>query len=254
MMSPSTLGMLYVKCAGKATSRLSRGWILLPLSAVAYVVFAFAASLFSNLGMLGGLLVGLLSLVLLTLYYGWLQAVTAGERLSLESARNFDGDLFSGILNVAFFLFPASISIQLLSINPEGAGIAACASLALVVLCNPIPELIYRERTTGLEAIVASFRFVQEHWIEWFLPVLILGAPLFLFDLSQALLILSNSDQFMPMHRIMFAVGIHFGGTQFFGVLLAVVICNWFMCFRAELFDALSTRSGRAHDFSARAG
>jgi hypothetical protein len=221
---------------------------------VAYGAYALAVSLFGGLGMVGGLIIGLISLALLTFYYGWLRAATARERLTVMSAQLFDGDLFNGILNVAFFYFPASLAIEILGKNPETVGVAACASLALIILGNPLPEVIYREGTTGIEALVSSFRFVQENWIAWFLPAILLAAPLLLMDLAQMLVILHKSDQFLPMHGVMLAVGIHFGGTILFGIPLAIVMCTWFMFFRAELFTELNTHSSRARKYMAQSG
>jgi hypothetical protein len=52
----------------------------------------------------------------------------------------------------------------------------ALTMMELIVL-NAAPEVIYLKRSSGgIETIQRSFSFLQENWIEWFLPnVLILG-------------------------------------------------------------------------------
>lgn len=245
---------LYIQCSRLATTQLARSWLILPASGAALGAYILAQYLFGGLGMVGSLLVGIVSLLLLTLYYGWIRAAADRERVSRESLLHFDGALFNDILNVAFFLFPASLSISLLAQRPESQGLAACGSLALLILCNPIPEMIHRARVSGLEAIVESFKFVQQNWLVWFLPVVILASPLIFVDLATVLMILSSSDQFIPMHRLLTGVGLEITGHQGLGLLVAVIVCNWFMLFRAALFMELSNRSDRARRFRAQAG
>ena len=59
----------------------------------------------------------------------------------------------------------------------------------MFILLNPVPELIYQGRASGLELISASYNFIVENWIEWLMPNIILfAAGYFLLDFFESLL------------------------------------------------------------------
>jgi hypothetical protein len=60
--------------------------------------------------------------------------------------------------------------------------------LLLFILLNPAPEVIYQVRhDSPLDVIRESYEFVLENWVEWFLPLAVVIAPLglsFFFGIS----------------------------------------------------------------------
>jgi hypothetical protein len=53
---------------------------------------------------------------------------------------------------------------------PQGAVIALCLNILILVLFNAVPELIYLGHHSLLSLLSESYRFVAENWIEWFPP------------------------------------------------------------------------------------
>ena len=50
-----------------------------------------------------------------------------------------------------------------------------CIQIAVFVLLNPVPEFIYRSRTSGPELLSASYNFIVENWVEWLTPNIVLA-------------------------------------------------------------------------------
>ena len=178
MIAPKALLSLYHAALKKSFEHLVRNWLLLPLSVAAYLVYQLALAFLAPLGFGGGLLLGLVSLLLLTLYYGWLRAAANNERLRRGAILTFDYPLFSAILSVAFLLFPLSLIVHALIQSNDMVAFGMCLNLAIIILFNPVPEMVYRGEREGLEALAESYRFVLENWLEWFIPLVVVGTPI----------------------------------------------------------------------------
>ncbi len=72
--------------------------------------------------------------------------------------------------------------------HPNGPLVTSAVFLLLFILLNPAPEVMYQVRhDSPLEVIRESYEFILENWIEWFLPLAVILAPLglsFFFRLS----------------------------------------------------------------------
>jgi hypothetical protein len=51
--------------------------------------------------------------------------------------------------------------------------IAFLISLILLVILNPIPEVIYLGQSDGFSMLQESFDFLRENWLEWFFPLVL---------------------------------------------------------------------------------
>ncbi len=181
---------LYGK-ALKATGRsLRRSW----MAAVAVVAFAaamvVATSLASSLGLLGGFILGAVNALLIGATLSLIeQAVLQSRALSLQDIGDSLGQYFWDVMGVGFVLWvPVMVIDRGMAANPNGAFFAAAIFLLLFILLNPAPEVIYQARAgSPLDVIRESYEFVLENWIEWFLPLAVILAPLglsFFFGLS----------------------------------------------------------------------
>ena len=121
---------------------------------------------------------------------------------------------------------------------PNGPLIYFCIQIALYILLNPVPELIYQSRTSGLELLGASYNFIVENWIEWLIPNIILAIG------GYALLRLFESLLFgLPAFVQLF---LHSFGLGLF--------LTYMMTFRGFLFAELhgTTRRSRIYRYKAR--
>ena len=105
--------------------------------------------------------------------------------------------------------------------------------LVALLLLNAAPEVIYTRGTrSGVDTITQSVRFLQENWIEWFVPNLVLLAALYF-------LIEEVAWRLGPLPGIVFGLVM---GAVFHGV----------MVFRGNLFAALDGTSHRQRMFKFR--
>ena len=144
------------------------------------------------------------------------------------------------ILGIAFILWiPMTLLSRVAYSMPEGPLVLLVVQILLYVILNPVPELIYLTRVSGIALLSASYEFIVENWIEWFLPnVLIAAAAYLLMGLLNGL-----------ATRVPFFLRFFFVASTF-GLFL-----TFLMIFRAVLFSELNgtTRRGRVFRYRTQA-
>jgi len=121
---------------------------------------------------------------------------------------------------------------------PNGLLIYFCIQIALYILLNPVPELIYQSRTSGLELLSASYNFIVENWIEWLIPNILLAIGGYaLLRLFESLLF--GLPAFIQLFLYSFGLGL---------------FLTYMMTFRGFLFAELhgTTRRSRIYRYKAR--
>ena len=133
----------------------------------------------------------------------------------------------------------------------------------MFILLNAAPEVIYQVRhNTPLDVLRESYEFVVENWIEWFLPIAVVLAPLgltFFFDLSSRVgrgAGLNFFDLlFIPLSvlaNLLSRLGVPSGINTILVVLLTPALAVLILMFRGHLFSALYGSSRRQRLFRAR--
>jgi hypothetical protein len=108
----------------------------------------------------------------------------------------------------------------------------------LYVLLNPLPECLYQTRASGIELLTASYNFIVENWVEWFLPNIVLTVAGFFVFRG-----LEISSYGIPGFLQLFVLAFGFG-----------LCLTYFMVFRGFLFAELNgtTRRSRVYRYNAR--
>jgi hypothetical protein len=112
--------------------------------------------------------------------------------------------------------------------------VLAIVGVAIFVLFNAVPELIYQSRAASVQLLAASVRFVQENWIEWFIPNILFGVVYYL------------SYELVPVSP-----------ESVLGIVLELgrsFLLFYMMVFRGYLFQGLQSGSRRTRIFRSRAG
>jgi hypothetical protein len=184
---------LYRRALQATGQSFLRGWII----AVAVVLFAALMVLATNvagpLGLLGGFILGAVNALLIGATLGLIEDAVLGSRpLGFQDIWDSFGQYFWEVISLGFVLWvPMMLLDKGMSANPNGPFLAAAIFLLLFILLNPAPEVIYQVRPgSPLDVIRESYEFVIENWIEWFLPLAVVVAPLglsFFFGLSSRL-------------------------------------------------------------------
>lgn len=248
LMVRATLA-LYADSARTASQALIKNWPILAGSIVLYLGLAVATALFSGAGVLGSFLTGLLQVAALSLYFGWLHEAGQRGRLDWKALGGFDVQLFFAIIGVSFVLWIAQVLVSGFGQQGETVWIPMLVRLLIVVLLNSLPESVYVHRYDGLNAVRHAFDFTKRNWIEWYLPFVIIILPLGLFSWSFVVVSLSRAEPLLPTMLILYTPGFLLPGAGIIADLLGVVLLNWFMLFRGQLFIGLESGNRRKRVF-----
>lgn len=243
---------LYREAAGETWQKVQRRWWvgLLPLLYVS--LFSLAVRLVAPLGIIGGFLLGLVLALCTSSYLYFLAGVVSSNRLRPRDLLDSWRPYFASVITIMFFLF---LVRQLLSFLvppvPSGQALFTLINLVLLIILNPIPEIIYQGRSEGLSMLQESVEFLRESGIEWFLPLIALAVfSFFFFPLPPFLLPLQIGNLSFP------TLGI--GGMLWvsplhaFWTIISAFALFILMVFRGVLFRALASGTRRQRVFRSR--
>ena len=244
---------MYADCAAEASRSLTRNWIILPASVLLAASAFLAAALLGPLGMVGGFIVGLAWTALLSMYYSWLADASSRQKLSFADLPRVNYPLFMAIISVAFLLWIIEWIAGSLVQGLNASWIMACLRLGIVLVFNPLPETIYSHRYESSTAMRESYNFISKNWIEWYLPFVVLMAPWFIASPHRVPVLLSQTYPLLPSSVLVFGPAEWFSGIgTLSAVTIGIILANWFMLFRAQLFSALESGSRRQRAFKAK--
>jgi hypothetical protein len=227
---------IYAKALRRSWESLLKNWV------VSFAPFAYAALLsilafiVASLGIIGGLVLGLASQACISSGLHLIKNIVESGRADLKDFINGFTVYLWELLGIAFILWiPMRVLAMALASAPNGGLIFALIQIAIYILLNPIPELIYQTRASGLGLISESYNFIVENWLEWLLPNIVLTIAGYLI-----LNILNAITTGLP------------GVVQVFIITVGMGLCvSYFMIFRGFLFAELygSTRRSRAYRY-----
>lgn len=253
---------LYQDALRATLQSLVRGWVI----AVAVVIFAglmvVATSFAAPLGIFGGFILGAVNALLIGSTLNLIeQAVRGARRLAFHDIWDSFGQYFWDVIGLGFLLWvPMMLLEKGMTANPNGAFLAAAIFLLLFILLNPAPEVIYQVRhDSPLDVIRESYEFVIDNWIEWFLPLAIVVAPLglsFFFGISGRLGRGAGLDFFQVLvlpFTLLTAwlgyLGLPAAASSGLVLLLTPLVAVAMLIFRGHLFAALHGSSRRQRLF-----
>jgi hypothetical protein len=180
-MDWSTLVMatlrLYQQAARETGEKVGRAWWVGLLPLLYGPVFFLAAILVAPLGLIGGLILGLVLALCASSYLYFIAGVVNGNRMSLRDLGESWRPFFVSVITILFFLSIVQYALALLLPPVAGAQVfRMLINLVLLIILNPIPEIIYQGRSEGLNMLQESVEFLRHSGVEWFLPLLALAA------------------------------------------------------------------------------
>lgn len=229
---------LYTTALGKSLECVRKNG-LVSLAPLAYgIVLSGVATIAWRLGFLGGYLIRLAELLCASSGLFLVGNLVQYGKADIDDfLKGFTVYLWE-LLTLGFILWiPNWLAATVLAGVPNGALIYMMMQIALYVFLNPVPELIYQTNTSGLELLGASYKFIVENWIEWFIPNLVfLVAGYFLWNFLNGLI-----------------WGLPGLLRTFFELFVMGLGLTYFMLFRGFLFVELygSTRRSREYRYRA---
>lgn len=258
----SSTARLYREAAQSTVRSFVRGWI----TVIAVVIFSglmiLATMISGPLGIAGGFLLGAVNALLIGATLSLIEQSVKGTRtLQVQDVLGSFGRYFWDVIGVGFVLWvPLLLLDRGMATNPYGGFVATAVLLLLFILLNPAPEVIYQTRhDSPLEVMKASYEFVLENWVEWFLPFALVLAPLglsFFFSLSGRLGRGAGLDFFqvviVPFTLLtawLSYVGLSEDLSTVLVLLMTPPLAVAMLFFRGHLFASLSKSTRRHREF-----
>lgn len=225
---------LYAKCLKLALKGVAKNLWTLALPVGLFIAFSLLGTALGGLGVVGGFILGLILDAIFSCYLYFTAGTVAMQKMTLGELKKSFLVYFWSVIGVFFVLWIARLLLgMVLGRNPQGATIMTALYWLQLVALNAVPEVIYTKGTRGgMETITTSFKFLQENWIEWFIPNLAVigGAWLFLTRVMPRLPDWSD----LPI------------------ALAAGALFHVFMVFRGNLFEELDGSTHRQRMFKYR--
>ena len=202
-----------------------------------------------------GFINGLLIALCLANYFAFVSAGVEKETLLRREIKHETFQLFRPSISVMFFLFIIGLLVSMIFSSNELFWIRAAINLFLVIGLNAIPEIIYLSRNYATAIVIESFEFIQENFIEWFVPILLVGLPLIIAAPKVFLTSLATANPIMIAGFFFNLLGSFMQfGLKSHSVMIAVVsllLTFYFMIFRGILYKKLScsTRRKRIYQY-----
>ncbi len=225
--------------------------------------FIFFSNIFVGIfgGLVASFVLGLVGCLVLSLYLASVESAVDRETVSREALWHRGVQLFSPVLSALFILFILSFLANMAFRSPETKWLHATLNLVIAVFFNPLPEILYQREGHGTQSLGECLEFVKENFIEWFVPVILIGLPLILIDITGfAGYIITNpisiEGVFSIFSMAIGALGNFFSFTGGYLVLLCLTsfAVYFFFLFRGNLFKQLhgSSRRKRIYDYKFR--
>lgn len=167
---------LYQQAAKETWEKIWPAWWVGLLPLLYAPLFLITAGFVAPLGLIGSLLMGLLLALCTSSYLYFLAGVINGNRLSLQDLLESWRPYFFSVITILFFLTIVQYALALLLPPVGGAqALRLLINLVLLIILNPIPEIIYQGRSEGFSMLQESVEFLRDSGVEWFVPLVALA-------------------------------------------------------------------------------
>lgn len=174
-----TLG-IYRNVFTRAAALAVNNWPVLGSVFVYSAIMTLTAEVAGFTGILGGFLISLVWAACAGSFLYLVEMIVRTSRVTLSDFRRSFGVYLWDVVGVTFvfWIFFQIVRPALLQL-PEGYPILLFLDIAIFVLFNAVPELIYMGHYGSLALLTESYSFIGANWIEWFPANLIVAAVLF---------------------------------------------------------------------------
>jgi hypothetical protein len=218
-----TLAM-YGRVFRRAAELLRRNWQVALLASAYVLALGMLGGVLTPFGLVGGIIWTTARAAACGSWLVFVEQVVRNGRANLRDLPSSFGTYFGDMLNIFFLLFLGQFALL------QFPFLFILFLLAALVFLNAVPEIVYLGRSSTMELLAESYRFIGANWIEWFPPNLVL------------IVVLAAVHALLPPSPfgVVRAVGIGF-------------VLAYLFIMRGLLFLELTTSSRRAREFRRRA-
>ncbi len=242
---------IYLKCFKNSLLSIKNYWKYLIFHLIIFIstwVVSIISSFFP--GLLGGFILGMFLALAASCYLATIKAAFNKEQSSFEELFHSGLSLFNPIISVFFCFF----IIQMLTGSITNEGLNLLISLLITVVLNPIPEVAVLKPSMLSQMFTDCYEFISENILEWFLPLGILFAVVFVFNpsLSKGLMYITMTTNPIDLIQL-FILRSNISSLLYLApaLLISTVLFYFLFLFRLNLFSELfyTTRRKRLYSF-----
>ena len=230
---------LYQLALARTFQLIKKNWAVVFAPLAYSVILSVASAVVAPLGFIGGILLLLVSDACISSGLYLIENLLKMGRADIHDFLKGWTVYILDIIQISFILWiPMTLAAQILYPLPNGLLILLFVRILIYTVFNVVPELLYQARLGGLEVLSASYSFVIENWIEWFIPNLLLAVAAY-FALGP---LVSFASYLPSLIQI------------FFVIAVASCFLSYFMVFRGALFSLLRGSSRRSRIYKYKMG
>lgn len=256
------LGILKLYAASGATAAryAVRAWPI-AFSLIAYAIIVMVvSSLVEPLGMVGGLVLGVVTAGCFSSYVQLISQAVMGSRVKLSDFAGSFRPRFWDVVSVLFAFWVIDFVVQQVLARAAGERapiVSALVGLAMSVFFNPVPELLYQGQSRSFHLLSEAARFISRFGLEWLVPnvlfAAVLLAPFGLLRAPAGQVVLAIASILAPHSEGRGLLSV-FTQAPLWLKLPMLLFVHWVMIFRGLLFDGLTHGGGRTHAIRSRWG
>lgn len=205
-------------------------------------IFALISYLLTGvLGILAGFIVAIVTSSLISNYLYLLANIIKYDKLTFNNFKEgFKYYLWKvyGIFFIAW-IFSFLLNNVIGVMSSVASRISTIISILVLIIFNPLPEIIYQKSYSPWESLLYSFNFMKENWLSWLLPNIVFFSILYL---TTGRIV---NDIFTTHLAYNFDVTVN----GFVKYLIGQIVFSFTMIYRGYLFDILSTSNRRKREY-----
>ena len=226
----------------KTFNSFKNHWIIL-FTGIVYITLSFIVYTILGLILRGpmsvfsGILVAIVSSSLISNYLYLLFNIVNYDRLHFQHFKDGFSYFLWKIYGVFFIGYIGSfvLSFVFRIIGTRAIELSLMINLVIVLLLNPLPEILYIKSYRAWDSILDAIAFMQENWINWLIPNIIFYGLLYIVTGN----ILTGLFNTYTSYNVMFNIK----GISLY--LIGQGIFSFMMIYRGHLYKMLSGSTRR---------
>lgn len=205
-------------------------------------IFTLISYLFTGiLSILAGFIVAIVTSSLISNYLYLLSNIIKYDKISLSNFKEGFSYYLWKVYGIFFIAWILSFILNgVIGVMSSFASIiSTIISILILIIFNPLPEIIYQKYYSPWESLSYSFSFMKENWLNWLLPNIIFF--IILYKLTGRVI----TDIFTT-HLV---YNFDFTIKGFIKYLIGQIIFSFAMIYRGYLFNILSTSTRRKREY-----
>jgi len=171
---------IYRRVFERAATLAARNWAVLG-SVFVYSFIMSVTVVFSwRLGIVGGFLLSFVWAACVGSFLSLVETIVRTSKVTLDDFRRSFGMYLWDVVAITFLFWVFfTLATPALLQAPQGGLLLLFAQIAIFVLFNAVPELIYLGHHSAITLLTESYAFIAANWVEWFPANLAAAAVLY---------------------------------------------------------------------------